>query len=130
MNLALQNWADMAAPHFEKLGASKESARKFALLYVTAHVKGFQPRITSIFRDPAKQKAMQERWDRGDRSGLRARPATDSQHTKVGFFGGASSKAMDMVTNNENETVKIAREIGLGAGATFAKPDPGHYYAP
>jgi len=130
VDLALENWASAAAPHFEKLGAAKEAAKKFALLYVTAHVKGLQPRITSIFRDPSKQRAMQEAWDRGDRQGLRARPATDSQHTRTGFFGGGASMAMDMPTRDDAAIVRLAREIGLRAGATFSKPDPGHYYAP
>lgn len=122
------DWSKKAAQYWRKLGASKIAAPKFALLWGFATVAGLKPRITSVYRDPKKQKRMQERWDAGDRAGLRARPATSSKHAIDDWLGNPASKAMDMVSSNDNLVAKYAKWIGLGAGADFTRPDPGHYY--
>lgn len=121
-------WAKSASGWFENQGASGDVSYLFALLYVLAWAYGLSPRISSIYRDPAYQDKLRARWDSGDRSGLRARPAENSKHSNQTWLKNPASLAMDMPTNNDNLTAQIAQEIGLKTGASFRKPDPGHYY--
>lgn len=123
-----KDWADDVAYYWRDLGASSEAAPKFALLWGFASAYGYNPRITSVWRDPEKQKRMQERWDAGDRSGLRARPATNSKHTQTNWLGRPASTAMDMPCSDDVACARLARELGLGAGQYFKRADPGHYY--
>lgn len=129
-NQQVEAWARRAASWFERQGASSKAALQFARLYGYSAVARLSPRPTSIWRDPAKQKAMRAAWDAGNRQGLRARPAISSLHTETGFFGSPASRAMDMPSNNDSRTAEIARALGLGTGASFKSPDPGHYHMP
>jgi hypothetical protein len=101
-------------------------------LYAALWEAGLQPRITSLFRDPNHQKAMQHAWDSGNRAGLRARPADPdtSRHCRTGWFSEPQAEAIDIVSNDETKAAKIAQEIGLQAGQFFTKPDPGHFQLP
>lgn|SRR5574341_623242 len=125
---ALENWARAAVPWFESQGATSKAALAFARLYAYSWAAGLQPRVTSIFRDPAHQKELQRRWDAGNRAGLRARPADASKHTETGWFGRPAAKAMDMPTRDDRRAAEIARFVGLGTGESFTQPDAGHYY--
>lgn len=126
---AWDRWAEQAAGWFRNQGAAADAAKQFALLYGLASVYGYNPRITSIWRDPEKQRRMRARWDAGDRTGLRARPAVNSKHTEKDWLGRPASKAMDMVTTNDAAVARIATEwLDLGAGQYFRTADPGHYY--
>jgi hypothetical protein len=73
---------------------------------------------------------MRAAWDRGDRSGLRTRPADPSQsdHCKTTFLGSPASGAVDMVSSDEARAAQLAKSLGIGAGYNFANRDPGHYY--
>ncbi len=126
----LENWVQQATPWFRNAGASENAAPKFARAYAATWAAGLQPRIASIFRDPAHQRALQARWDRGDHTGLRARPADPdtSKHSRTGFFGRPASEAIDMPTLDDKRAAQIARSVGLGTGESFRQPDPGHYY--
>jgi len=126
-------WAESAKDYFrEKLGADKNAAKKFALLYVLAYSRGLNPRITRIYSDKQHHLDLQKRWDAGQREGLRARPANNSKHIIEDFWKNPASKAMDMPSDNDREVARLAREIGLGAGEDFKtpQPDPGHYFDP
>lgn len=132
LNQEFESWARNAAPAWEKAGADPAAALQFARLYVYAWGKGLGPRITSIFRDPEKQKKMIADWDRGDRQGLRARPADPSQskHCKTGWFDSPKSLAMDMPCSsaaNDTECARLASSLGLTAGEYFRVQDTGHY---
>jgi hypothetical protein len=112
-------------------GIAPDVAKKFALLWAYLYQYGLNPRITSGFRDPAKQRALQAAWDRGERQGLRARPATSSDHTleSQGFLTTKpASRAIDIVSTDESKAAAIARALGIGAGLDFKTPDPGHYF--
>jgi len=122
------NWAENARGYFERMGASPDISKRLALLWGFASGYGLRPSITSIFRDPKKQEEMQARWDRGDRAGLRTRPATNSKHSHTTWLGKPAALAMDMPTNNDSFTSQIAEYVGLKSGQNFRKPDPGHYY--
>jgi|SRR3989304_1492287 len=126
----LENWAKGAAWWWENQGAEKGSALQLARLYAYSWADGIAPRVTSVFRDPAKQQAMREDWDAGRRTGLRARPADPetSKHCLTGWFGKPASRATDMPSNSDPRAAQIARWLGLGTGENFASPDPGHYY--
>jgi len=128
-NREYEDWARSAAGWWEKAGARPEAALQFARLYIYSWSEGLEPKVTSIFRDPGKQKAMQQAWDRGERSGLRARPADPdtSKHCLTGWFSTPKAEAMDMPTRNDRRTAEIARSIGLKPGADFRTPDHGHY---
>lgn len=125
-------WPQNAAGYFiSEFGLDPAFAVIVALLYLGLHAAGLKPRITSGFRDPAKQKAMREAWDRGNRAGLRARPADPekSAHSKMTWLGKPGAKAIDIVTSNDKLAADIARALGLRAGYYFNDPDPGHFDA-
>jgi len=125
-----ETWAKSAAPYFrDAYGLEGKFALSAARLYVALWGAGLDPRITSGFRDPAKQKAMRARWDAGDRAGLRARPATNSAHSATGFFGRPAARAIDMTSSNERAAAELASHLKIEAGLYFQKSDPGHYYA-
>jgi len=112
----------------QSVGLRKSFAGKVAPLLAYFRAYGLNPRVISGWRDPAKQKAMRDRWDRGDRQGLRARPAMDSLHTRVSQ-GSPAADGVDITTTNDNLAAKIAMALGVGPGLYFSEPDPGHYYA-
>jgi len=125
-------WPDMAAAYFvANYGLDPSFAIRAALLYLALHAAGLKPRVTSGFRDPAKQKALQEAWDRGDRAGLRARPANPdaSAHSKVSWTGTPGALGIDIVTSNDQLAADIGRALGLRAGYYFTARDPGHFDA-
>lgn len=112
----------------QSYGLETTFAGRVALLIAYMYQYNLSPRITSGWRDPAKQKAMQKRWDAGDRSGLRQRPGSDSLHTTTGWGGKPSAKAIDIVCSDERTAANIAKALSIGAGLDYRKPDPGHYY--
>lgn len=124
-----QQWADAAVPYFVSTwGLDPTFAVRVGLLYLALHFAGLRPRITSGFRDPAKQAAMRAAWDRGDRQGLRVRPADPKASMHCQEAGGRpSSRAIDMPCDNEALAAEIAKGLGLRAGLYFSTPDPGHY---
>lgn len=124
------SWPQQAAPWFiATWGLSPTFAVKAALLYVALSLAGLKPRITSGFRDPAKQRAMRAAWDRGDRQGLVVRPADPdgSRHCRTSLGGSPASAAIDMPCSDDALAAKVATALGLRAGIYFNPPDPGHY---
>lgn len=129
MDAAYENWAKSASTYFAQgYGLNGAFALAVARLYISLWAAGLSPRITSGFRDPAKQREMQARWDAGDRAGLRVRPATTSAHSTTSFIGAPAATAIDMPCTDEKRGAAIAKSLGLGAGLAFSTPDPGHYY--
>jgi len=125
------SWPKEAASYFrDTWGIDSDAAAKFALLYVLLYLAGLKPRITSGFRDPAKQIELQRRWDAGDRAGLRARPATSSKHSVTGWLKKPAAVAIDIVSTNEKLAADIAKALGLRPGYYFSDRDPGHYDIP
>lgn len=127
---AAGSWPSQAASYFaQQWGLSSVFAPKLALLYVVLHLAGLNPRITSGWRDPAKQKAMRAAWDRGDRQGLVVRPADPdgSRHCRTALGGSPASTAVDLQCSNNQLAARIAQALGLRAGEFFSTPDPGHY---
>jgi D-alanyl-D-alanine dipeptidase len=121
----LETWAIQAAPSFRAAGASPQAAAKFARLYIYLWNEGLQPRITSMYRDPARQAELQRQYDllpgMGPRKpGFLARPATNSSHTR--------GAGIDMPTRDDQRAGIVAHWIGgLRVGGNFANPDWGHY---
>ena len=123
------SWPREAAPHFVTTwGLDPTFAVKVALLYLALYFAGLRPRITSGFRDPAKQAAMRAAWDRGERHGLRVRPAdpSSSLHCR-GTASRPGSLAIDMPCDNDHLAAQLAQGLGLRAGYFFTVSDPGHY---
>lgn len=126
----MDEWLRNAAKYLEdQWGISSTAARKFAQLLAYQFQYGLKPQITSGFRDPKKQAAMRAAWDRGDRQGLRARPADpdDSDHCQTALWGSAASQAIDIKSSNEAQSAWIAQQLGITPGLYFKTPDPGHY---
>ncbi len=126
----LGSWPSSAAGYFQSTwGCSSTFAVKAALLYGILWLAGLNPRITSGFRDPAKQRAMREAWDRGDRQGLVVRPADPdgSRHCRTSLLGSPASAAIDMPCADNTKAAQLAKLLGLRAGLYFNPPDPGHY---
>jgi len=123
------SWPRDAAPSFvSTYGLDPTFAVKVGLLYLALFFAGLRPRITSGFRDPAKQAALRAAWDRGDRQGLRVRPADPSAslHCRTAS-GRPASLAIDMPCENEQLGAQLAQALGLRAGYYFTVSDPGHY---
>lgn len=116
----LQEWLKQAAQYFiDQWGISKDAAPKFALLYAYLGEYGLNPRPSSGYRSQAKQDELLARWNRGDRAGLKFKPAKVSKHT--------SRRAMDISTSDEKLAAQIAKALGLRAGYDFG--DPVHFEA-
>lgn len=118
--MELKDWLKQAAEYLvSQWGIKVEAAPKFAMLYVYLWSYGLNPRITSGHRSQAKQDAMRAAWDRGDRAGLKYRPAEKSRHT--------SGVAMDIVTSNPKQAADIARALGMKTGIDYG--DDVHFEA-
>lgn len=124
----LEAWANAAKGYFANGGANPKFALQIARLYIGLWDAGLQPRVSSLYRDPSHNKALQARYDSGDRAGFNARPATNSKHSTQDWLGRPSAEAIDMPSNDPVRAAKIARELGIGAGLGFSQPDPHHYY--
>jgi hypothetical protein len=84
-----------------------------------------RPDIVSGYRSPERQRVLRQRWDRGDRTGIVARPACRSWHT-IG-------RAID-VQNNRPQWLDVygyyMRALGARWGKDFNNPDPNHFDLP
>lgn len=123
------SWPREAVPYWVSTwGLDPTFAVKVGLLYLALYFAGLHPRITSGFRDPAKQAALRAAWDRGERQGLRVKPADPktSFHCRMAS-GRPASLAIDMPSDNEALAAQLAQGLGLRAGYFFAESDPGHY---
>lgn len=88
---------------------------------------GYQPVvITSGYRSPLHQLELQNRWDAGNRVGLRARPATYSWHMQ--------GLAVDVSTRDPSftafRTVMLSFDEHIRWGGDFRKSDPIHFDLP
>lgn len=76
--------------------------------------------IVSGKRSALKQRYLRWRWDRGDRSGLAARPAIESKHTE--------GRAFDLARGRHLEVYGAwAPLLGARWGGTFTEADPVHF---
>lgn len=122
-------WLDYVAQILrESYGLENNFANRAAILLAYMSSERLQPVIHRGWSSPKHQNDLRDAWDRGDRAGLRVRPAADSLHTKTGWLGSPASKAIDISTINDARSAQIARALGIGAGVDFKQPDPGHYY--
>lgn len=133
LNSEVEEWAKVQgqAVMYDK-GASARAALQFARLYGYAVIADLNPYVTRIYSSGQHQKDLQQRWDAGQRQGLRVRPATTSKHIRESR-GEPASDAIDMPCSspeNDKKCAQIARELGLRSGETFTVADPGHYDVP
>lgn len=112
----------------DSYGLDNDFAEKMAIALAYFQSEGLAPRISRGWSDPKHQKELRDRWDRGDRAGLRVRPAADSLHTTTNWLGKPQAKAIDIPTSNDTRAAQIARALGIGAGMDFKDSDPGHFY--
>jgi len=112
----------------ENFGINIDLAKKISLLIFYAAMNGIAFTINSGWRDPAKQKAMQKRWDAGDRSGMIVRPANISKHSITGWLAGPDSHAIDISFSRPELIGHWSAFFGLKWGGNFKKPDKVHFY--
>ena len=117
---------DAAKTLINSYGLNSGFASKVALLYLYFLSYGLHPKITSGFRSPEYQKKLYDRWLAGDKS-IVYKPALKSKHS-VTKWGKPSALAVDISTNNPAIAALIARQLKVGAGFYFRKPDPVHFY--
>lgn len=86
-----------------------------------ARSKGLSFTFISGFRSQQHQKELQERWDRGDRAGLKVRPADNSEHTR----GNAFDISADIFTLQQLGSETLRR--GGRWGGSFLPPDNNHF---
>ena len=125
----LEDWANGAAEYFKSsFGLEARFALLAARLYISLWAARLNPRITSGWRDPKHQQDLIARWDRGDRVGLRVRPAEHSRHSYTNWLGRPAAEALDMPCDDDKRAAGIAQSLGIGTGQSFSDVDPGHYY--
>ena len=112
----------------QEWGLEKNFAARVALLLLYFSYFGLSWRVTSGFRDPRRQRELQKAWDRGDRTGLVTRPATNSLHSTTSFLGKPAAVAVDISTNDDNFAGEIAAFLKIGWGGNFRSYDPVHFY--
>lgn len=122
-----QWWESVYTWLIKQWGLAPEFGARIALLLMWGHMAGLQPVVISGFRDPKKQAAMRERWDRGDRAGLAVRPAETSTHTTVDLSGKPAAQGVDIQSLDNSQLGSVAQRIGLRWGGNFRTPDPNHF---
>lgn len=102
-------------------GLTDDAAYKAALLAWWGEHYGYRaPRITSGYRSPSRTRFLQQKWDRGDRSGLVVRPASSSIHH--------SREAWDWERVPHLYVYGYwAPSLGVRWGGDFSNPDPVHF---
>ena len=91
--------------------------------------------VTSAFRSRTKQQQMRANWDKGERAGLKARPAKKSAHSG-GFALDFNISAIGLTKANYKqkgdlikELTEFEKEYGFEYGAHFKdNPDLVHFY--
>ena len=91
--------------------------------------------VTSAFRSRTKQQQMRANWDKGQRAGLKARPAKKSAHSG-GFALDFNISAIGLTKANYKqkgdlikELTEFGKEYGFEYGAHFKNnPDLVHFY--
>ena len=102
-------------------GLSDDAAWAYAVLgWWSEHFVPVAPKILSGRRSPFHNRQLQERWDRGDRAGLTARPADNSNHLRGEAWDIESGRALDIMA-------QLAPYVGVRWGGTFGKPDRNHF---
>lgn len=116
----VQRFTDLEA-HAKANGLSDEAAWRYAVLgWWTEHFGVPAPRIISGYRSPAYQRQLQERWDRGDRTGLASRPADNSQHSTRNAWDTEQTLGLAYMS-------ALAPYLGVRWGGTFQDPDRNHF---
>lgn len=111
----------------DEYGLNSGFAEKISYLYYWSQMYGISFDITSGWRDPKRQAALRARWDRGDRAGLIARPATTSKHCNT-RLGRPSSLAVDVSSSDLSTLGEWAvKYLDLRWGGNFRRPDPVHF---
>lgn len=120
-------WIEVAAKVLKtSWGLDKSFSLLVARLYLYFYFYGLDPKITSGFRNPAKQQQLLERWERGDPS-IVAKPATNSKHS-ITKYGRPAALAVDISTNDHHKAAQVAKMLNVKAGYFFNSPDPVHFY--
>lgn len=111
-------------------GLERYFAWKIANLLSWAYYYRIPARVVSGYRDDTKQKALQARWDAGNRVGLVTRPVSNSKHSYT-ENGQPAAKAVDIAAADENQ-LKIMGEwatkyLDLEWGGNYRSKDPVHF---
>jgi len=86
---------------------------------------GYRPQIVSGDRSPEHQQQLLDRWNNGDRQGLRVKPASplNSMHCRGQAVDYDDKRMSDI---DKNVFLQICRNFDLVVGIDFVTPDPVH----
>ena len=111
----------------ENWGLYWQLAGIVAISQAVAYVQtGRIVRVVSGYRDPARQRRLQNLWDSGNRTGLVARPADRSWHMQ-GLAIDVSRRDREAFTAFRNSMEQFQ---GIRWGGNFRTPDPVHFDMP
>jgi len=124
-----RDWVQQYSKYLKNdLGLNTVLATKIAIMLLYSAVNGVTFSLSSGWRDPIVQAEMLQRWLAGNRSGLAAKPATNSKHTRITNDGKPNSMAIDITFSDQNKIGKWAKYFGLSWGGNFRSPDLVHFY--
>lgn len=132
----VQRALNAATKEGQRNGLAQDVARIHAWATAVLAYYGYtfpdRPDITSGYRSPEKQSELLAAWERGDREGLRAKPAERSWHMAE-RDGEPAARAWDV--QNEVRAYRmyetLMRRLGnVRVGADFTPPDVGHFSVP
>lgn len=87
---------------------------------------GLRLTLSSGYRSQAHQDALRARWDRGDRTGLKVRPAAVSDHTDRRAFD-VDPDGPEPPASTWQQLGRLGESLGLRWGGRFNKADPVHF---
>ena len=102
------------------------AARALYLAWWVKQLGGVELELESAYRSPEYQKQLQQRWDRGDRAGLKVRPATNSLHSEGRAFD-VGAVGPDPSSETWRRIGSVGESLGLSWGGRFQTPDPVHF---
>jgi uncharacterized protein YcbK (DUF882 family) len=124
----LKKWVTSMVSYLRKQwGLDAQFARDVSIFYLYLSQYGLSPTITSGYRSPDKQAALQSRYSAGDSSVI-VQPAKNSLHTRTTASGDPAALAIDVSCSDYNLAARIATTLGIGAGLYFRTPDRVHFY--
>ena len=130
-NQPFKNWIIKVRDWLEdSWGLSDDLAERVSVLLLYASLNGISWDVVSGFRDPERQRELQLLWDRGIRTGLVTRPATNSKHSTESWLGRPAAEAVDLSSTATNLDIlgSWAPFFGLKWGGNFRNPDPVHFF--
>jgi len=120
----VNSWLQNAYQYARRWGLDHETAYLYTYLVYIGRRNGRPiPAITSGYRSPAHNAALQTRWDLGDRSGLIQRPSSTSKHLQARAFDLTGLSRDDLLWYGQLNRLFP----GVSWGGKWTHRDPNHW---